>query len=358
MEITTEAVARVDKSDMLGTIYAFPGQVERALRATQVPSFNYQGQFDKVLLTGLGGSAIGADYLTHWAATESRFPLVVNRDYQIPKWVDARTLVVTISMSGGTEETLAAFGEARARGAKIVAVSTGGKMKEFCQKTNTPFIEVEGGMQPRAAVGRMLVADALALEAAGVLQTRAALEKAVTTLKAMQQEYDPKGPANRNPAKQLALQLGDTIPVVYASGHLVPVARRFANQLNENSKILAFWGAMPEMNHNELVGWSGDAQPNRFTAVLLRSDLEHPGNAKRFEYTANLMREWGANVVEIKARGTTVAEQLLTTTYHADLVSGYLAVLRGQDPTPVQPISGLKEALGKLGIVEKAERSL
>ena len=162
----------------------------------------------------------------------------------------------------------------------------------------------------------------------------------------------PDVPASKNEAKRTALALQDTVPGVYAAGLLAPAARRFANQLNENSKVVAFWGVMPEMNHNELVGWAGDDALDRFTAVFLRHADEHPQAKARYEFTGKLVQERGGRLLQMEAKGATVAEKLLTSSMVGDAVSVYLAALRKVDPTPVKVITDLKAKVGETGFAK------
>jgi glucose/mannose-6-phosphate isomerase len=162
-------------------------------------------------------------------------------------------------------------------------------------------------------------------------------------------EIAPDVRAAKNEAKRIALALQDSVAAAYASGALAPAARRFANQLNENSKVLSWWGVMPEMNHNELVGWDGDEDLDRFTAVFLRHAGEHEQAKKRYEFTGRLIQERGGRLVQIDSRGDTLPERLLTSSLAGDAVSVYLAAIRGVDPTPVDVIMNLKSRVGETG---------
>ncbi len=358
-DVEEALVKEVDTSNMLDTVLGSAKQMRDILADParfKVPD-SHRGAAN-VLITGLGGSAIGGDYLAHWAERNARVPVVVNRTYDIPKWVGPDTLVITSSYSGNTEETLAAFGAAHAAKARILAISTGGKIEQFATKTGSPFIRLPGGYQPRAALPTGFTTTALALEACGVLDARSALESAAGELEKLAPELALDKSPPRNVAKQLAVALRDTTPVIYAADHLVPSARRFANQLNENSKVLAFWGVMPEMNHNELVGWDGESDLSRFTAVFLRHEGERDQIRKRYEYTAKTIMAHGGQVVQIDAQGKGIPSELLTTTLIGDVTSVLLAALRKIDPTPVTPISGLKDAVGKLGLATSVESTL
>ena len=230
------------------------------------------------------------------------------------------------------------------------AMSTGARLEELAKKYGAPFAKVPTtGVMPRAALASAFPTGALLLESFGLLEAEAGLKKCVGTLRDAVVEIAPDIPAAKNEAKRTALALQDTVAGIYAAGLLSPAARRFANQLNENAKILSFWGVMPEMNHNELVGWAGDEDLDRFTAVFLRHDGEHPQARARFEFTGRLVQERGGRLVQIDSRGETVPEKLLTSSLAGDAVSVYLAALRGVDPTPVDVIGELKRKMGETG---------
>lgn len=349
LDIAEEKVRAIDPEDMLGKVRSYPDMVEAALRATlavdplpRAPS--------RVLVVGMGGSAITGDYLQSWLDAEGKVPVVVSRHYELPRWVDQDTLVVAFSYSGNTEETLAAFAEAKKAGAMLAAMSTGNRIEQLARDYRAPFARVQDGLQPRAALPASFTTAALLFEKLGVLPgAEAKLKQTARTLREAVVDIAPDVPASKNEAKRTALALQDTVAGVYAAGILTPTARRFANQLNENSKVVAWWGVMPEMNHNELVGWAGDDDLDRFTAVFLRYADEHPQARARYDFTARLIQQRGGRVVQHEARGETPPEKLLTASLLGDAVSVYLAALRGVDPTPVKVISELKAKVGETG---------
>jgi glucose/mannose-6-phosphate isomerase len=349
LDIPEEALRAVDPDDMMGHVLAYAEQLQGALdeppRAEPLPRAPA-----RVLVVGMGGSAISGDYLAAWLDAEGKVPLLVSRAYELPSWVDRETLVVGYSYSGTTEETLASFAEAKKRGAMLAAVSTGARLEELARGFHAPFARIGGArMMPRAALPRAFATGALLLEELGVMRARAPLERAVRTLREHALDLGPGVAADKNDAKRVALALQESVSTTYAAGILAPAARRFANQLNENAKVLAFWGAMPEMNHNELVGWSGEDDLDRFTAVLLRHAGEHAQARARFDFTASLVQRRGGNVIQLDARGETVPERLLTVSQRGDAISVYLAALRKVDPTPVSVIGELKAKVGESG---------
>lgn len=353
LDIPEEKLRGVDPEDMLGKVRAYPEMLEGALRDAATMDVSIPRQPARMLLVGMGGSAISGDYLSTWLDFEGKIPLAVSRHYELPNWVDRDTLVVAFSYSGNTEETLAAFSQAHKKGAMLAAVATGNKLEEMAKRYQAPFARLQSGLQPRAALPRSFGTAALLLDRLGLLSTEKALQKTVRTLREAVIDIAPEIPASKNEAKRTALAIQDTVAGVYAAGQLAPAARRFANQLNENSKVLAFWGVMPEMNHNELVGWAGDDDMDRFTAVFLRYADEHEQAKKRYDFTGRIIQERGGRVVQVESRGDTIPERLLTSSLAGDAVSVYLAALRGIDPTPVKVITDLKNRVGESGFASK-----
>lgn len=339
LDIPEEAVKAVDPAGMLGHVQRYPEMVEDALKHR--PSVSaLPRRPTRVLVVGMGGSAISGDYLAAWLDAEGEVPVLVSRNYELPHWVDRDTLVLAFSYSGTTEETLASFAQAKQKGAMLAAMSTGARLEEMAKRYDAPFARIPAtGLQPRAALPSSFATSALLLEGLGLVKAEAPLRRAVATLKETSMEE----------AKRAALALEGTVAGTYAAGLLAPAARRFANQLNENAKVLAWWGVMPEMNHNELVGWAGDDDLGRFTAVFLRHADEHPQARARYDFTARLIQERGGAVLQMEAKGDTLAEKLLTSSMLGDAASVYLAALRKVDPTPVKVIGDLKAKVGETG---------
>jgi glucose/mannose-6-phosphate isomerase len=350
LDISEESVRAIDPEDMLGRVRAYPEQLQGAIEAEQDEYAALPRTPSRILVVGMGGSAISGDYLAAWADAEGVIPILVSRAYELPRWVDRETLVLGFSYSGNTEETLAAFAQAKKKGAMLAAMSTGHRLEELAASYQAPFARVHAtGMQPRAALPAAFGTGAMMLDRLGLLKAEAALKRTVATLREAVVDVAPDVPSAKNEAKRTALALQDTVPTAYATGLLSPAARRFANQLNENAKVLAFHGVMPEMNHNELVGWAGDEDLDRFTAVFLRYADEHPQAKARFDFTGRLIQQRGGRVVQIDSRGESVPEKLLTSSLMGDAVSVYLAALRQVDPTPVSVITELKAKVGETG---------
>ena len=349
-DITEEKLRAVDREDMMGRVRSYPDMLESAIgNAPDVKALDRMPS--RVLVVGMGGSAISGDYLATWLDAQGRVPLLVSRHYELPEWVDKDTLVLGFSYSGRTEETLAAFAAARRKGAMLGAMSTGARIEELAKGYGAPFARVQGGLQPRAALPAAFGTAAMFLDRLGLLKAEADLRKTVRTMRDLVAEVEPKVPADKNEAKRLAAHSHERVAAVYAAGLLTPAARRLANQFNENSKVVSFWGVMPEMNHNELVGWAGDDRLERFTTVFLRYADEHAQAKARYDFTGRIIQDRGGRVVEVHARGSTIPERLLSVSLVGDAASVYLAALRGVDPTPVRVITELKDKVGETGFV-------
>jgi glucose/mannose-6-phosphate isomerase len=263
--------------------------------------------------------------------------------YDIPAWIGEETLVLCSSYSGSTEETLATYDAAGAAGAPRIVATTGGQLAERAREDGVPVVPLPGGFQPRAAVGYSLVT---ALEAAALCgaapSVREEVEAAAALAAELAQEWGPDGDEDGE-AKRLARALHGTIPVITGAGLTASVAYRWKCQINENAEIPAFASKLPEHDHNEVVGWSGAER--RLGAVFLEDPKGDERAARRIEVTAELAAEGAAVVERVVARGDTRLERLVSLVLLGDLVSLYLAVLRGVDPVNVRAIDTLKERL-------------
>lgn len=297
-----------------------------------------------LVICGMGGSAIGGDLLADYVAPTCPIPIVVVRGYEVPGFVGPRSLVIAASYSGNTEETLAAVAQAQRAGATVFAITSGGQLARSVRDVCV----VPGGLAPRHALGYLLFPALAALgrwELTG--PSAREVEEAAGVLEEATAEWGPEVPAIRNPAKRLAEALAGLVPAVYAaSPGLRGVARRWKCQFNENSKTLATWDAFPELNHNETVGWGAPAAlASHFAAVLLADGTEPPQLARRLRLTADLALGPAAGIHEVSARGRGRLARLLSLVFMGDLVSIYLAYLRGVDPMPIEIIDAIKEGL-------------
>ena len=271
--------------------------------------------------------------------------MLASRQYGLPAWTTPDTTILCASYSGDTEETLACYEAAGALGAPRVVVTSGGRLAELAREDGVPVIPVAGGFQPRAAVAYMTVA---ALEVAWLCgagpRMGAEIDVAADHLEQLVVEWGAEG-AEDCEAKALARALHDSVPVIGGSGLTTPIAYRWKTQFNENAKIPAFTHELPELDHNELVGWRDASALGRFAAIFLDDSDTHPRVKERIALTRELIGDSATGTHVVDSRGRTAVERVLSLVLLGDLVSLYVAVLRGTDPTPVDAIESLKQRL-------------
>lgn len=338
----------VDPDGMGARVSELPSQCREARALVEAHSLPMEYRLvDEVVILGLGGSAIGGDLVRTLVQDQCSVPVFVNRDYDLPAFVDDRTLVIASSYSGETEETLAAFGEALERGAWPLAVTTGGRLAEICAKQALPLITFDYKSQPRAALGFSFVLIFGILRELDLIPDMVdQLEQAIALMESLQSEIGVQVPEEENAAKQLARRLEGCLPVVYGAGHLSEVARRWKCQFNENSKGWAFWEVLPELNHNAVVGYEFPTTMSEVARVLmLSSNLYHPRHQMRLQVTGEILSDKGIAHELIEVEGESRLSQALWAIHLGDYVSYYLAALRRVDPTPVRTIAYLKERL-------------
>jgi glucose/mannose-6-phosphate isomerase len=310
---------------------------------------------ENIVVCGMGGSAIGGDLLKDWAKNKLSVPIEVNREYHLPAYVGKKTLVLITSYSGDTEESLSAFLDALKRKCMIYCISSGGALLKYAEKHKVPYLQVPGGMPPRAALPYMLVPLLVCMEKAGLVSgVSQELNEALTLLEKISKDNSPEKPAKENFTKTLALNIGETVPVVYGFGVYRSVAQRFKQQFNENSKSPAKWEFFPELNHNEIVGWENSGYVGKCFSVIFLRDSDEPVEIKsRIETTKQIMNKASLKMLDIQTQGKSALAKMLSTIVVGDFISVYLAVLHGVDPTPVKTINRLKDTLKENGVKEK-----
>jgi len=348
---TENIVKKLDPDGMLQSINDLPDQIESAwseLKKFIVPT--HYLKCTKILVLGMGGSAIGGDLISSLALNYSKVPIFVQRDYGLPNFVDSGTLVIGISYSGGTEETLDAFSKAAEQNAKLLAISTGGEIESICRKYNAPMFKISYGAQPRAALGYLFTAVLAVLGKLDFVNLgKNEVSEAVTILKEYQKEIRFESPTSHNPAKQLAEKLQNRIPVIMGAGTMSTVARRWKTQVNENSKQAAFFEVFPELCHNMIVGLDYPKKLGEKIFILsLESEFDHSRNKLRQSVLYQIFRKKGIKfeVISIKKAISPLIE-MLETILLGDYVSYYLGLLNNVDPTPVEMIKFLKDKLAK-----------
>jgi glucose/mannose-6-phosphate isomerase len=340
------ALRAADPSGMLDALIAFPddcaGSYDRGRRTGGLPQPDH---VRSLTLCGMGGSAVAGDIVRALFSGRLGVPIDIVRSPSLPEHCETQSVVVVASYSGNTAETLGCLEEAVARGCRVVAVTSGGRLAERCADERLPVVRVPGGMQPRAALGHLAFGTLGALEAAGLVPSvEADVEETVSIVRKIVAALGPEAP--RNLAKEIAYRIGDRVPVIWgAEGIGAVAAMRWKTQINENAKWPAFWSAMPELDHNEIVGWSEGAGAG-FFLVMLRHDGEDPGVAPRFPLSLEAIRGAGLGHEEVRAAGESPLARLISLVVVGDFTSVYLALRRGVDPTPVEAIDRLKRALG------------
>lgn len=341
---------RLDTSGMLNHLHEFPEQCQRAWE--KVLSFELPREYtriDKVIILGVGGSAIGGEIVRGLALAESKVPIWVHRDYNLPLLVDEDTLVIASSYSGNTEEPLSAFTESLKTPAKKLVLTTGGRLGELAEKEGIPVFIIDYQASPRAAFPYSFVPLLGIFQKIGLLGDKSAnLQEALQILNKLSRNFVETTPLTSNPVKQLATKLWGCITVIYGAGMLSPVAQRWKTQFNENSKIWAFFEFFPELNHNAVVGYEFSSPvKKRMFVVLLHSASLHPRIRLRYEATAKLLAKSGISHEFVEAVGGTPLAQVMSLVLFGDYLSFYLAMLNRIDPTPVDSIDFVKRYLAQ-----------
>lgn len=313
------------------------------LRHTFEPEIDFEGEIKKIVVAGMGGSALAADFVNVWPTLE--IPFAVVRDYHLPNWVDENTLVIASSYSGNTEETLSSLAEAEAKSAQIAVICAGGRLKDIAEENNYPLCQLPSGLQPRMAPFYNFKALITLLDSFGiVIGATSQLEQLAEGMKDTINSWKPSVQTEQNLAKQLAEKLAGKTPIIYGA-KLYPAAYKWKINFNENAKNTAWCNAYPEFNHNEFLGWSSHPIEKPFAVIDLVSSFDHPQIKKRFEISDRLLSGKRPKAIQIHAEGETPLEQLLWVVALGDMTSIYLAILNGLNPTPVELIEKLKKEL-------------
>ncbi len=349
----SKTIEKLDKHNMLTFLKEFPLQCTQAVEIGRLCCSHIIADLARVKnisMIGMGGSGISGEIARIVFEPHLKIPITINKGYDLPAFVNENSLVLAISYSGETEETLASAEIALERGAQLVAITSGGPLLDLAEKEGLPLIRIPGGLQPRLAVGYLSIPVLIYLSSLGfVYSIEDDIEELIDLLTARSKEYCCDVPSQKNQAKQLAEQLYGKIPIIYGdSGISGLAALRWKCQFNENSKVPAFYNLLPEMNHNEIVGWEEMVNASReFFLLTLRDSGENPQLAKRFTATKELIADRFAGSAELKSAGRSRLTRLFSLIYLGDFVSAYLALMNGIDPTPVERIQLLKSRIAK-----------
>jgi glucose/mannose-6-phosphate isomerase len=318
----------------------FPQQLSEALKIGQSYTFQTpKKEFNNILLTGLGGSGIGGTVVQNFVSEKMSVPFIVNKDYFLPGFVNEKTLVIVSSYSGNTEETISAMQQAMKAKATVVCISSGGKIGDIAKKNNFDCIPLPGGMPPRSCLGYSMVQVLYVLHHFGYIKNdfEKSINAAIKTMIA-----DEKN--TQKEAKAIAKKLVGKTPIIYAASDFESVAVRFRQQINENSKMLAWHHVVPEMNHNEIVGWR-DKDKSR-VAIFIRNESDYKRTQLRMDINQTVIKKYSSSL-EIWSKGKTFFEKVFSVVHLTDWVTVFLADLHGVDVTEVNVIDMLKGELAK-----------
>lgn len=338
----------ISQRDPHGGLAAAANEWQQARYPAQILEGGHDGRpLTKVVVAGMGGSALAAGLVKVWLDSQLNVPFEIVRDYTLPNYVDNQTLVILMSYSGNTEETLSSLEQARAKFAQVAVVASGGKLTDIAKEQSIAHVVLPGGIQPRMAVFYMLRALVALMAHFGSVPSSASDEIAAAAewLEHETKQWLPDVTTAKNEAKQLALLAVGKTPVFYGGPLTAPLAYKWKISWNENAKNVAFWNQYSEFNHNEFLGWASHPVEKPFAVFDLISNHEHPQILKRFELSDRLLSGLRPKAHTVKLQGDTLLQQLLWGCILADFTSIYVAILNGVDPVPVELIEKLKKEL-------------
>ena len=341
----------IDKDNMFKSIWNFPENIVDAQKLSeQIKIKNDYSNVNKIIVAGMGGSAIGGDVVNSLIKDDIKIPFMVNRGYNIPSWVDSSTLIICSSYSGNTEETLSVLEKAKSLNANIIGITTGGTLGDLCDQYDYDKINIPPGLQPRAALAFSFIPLLYVMQKVGVIDIdiKPWLESAAKLIKLKRIDYSES--VDKNIVWTLATKIYDKLPIIYAdSDGLDTVAVRLKGQICENSKILAYHNIYPEMNHNEIVGWHNNAEyfSNYFVLWLMDKDMNER-NKSRQAIIASLLSELKVKQEKIEVDGGNFKERFLLLIHYGDWLSYWCAIMHNTDPSPVKNIQVLKDKLSKI----------
>jgi glucose/mannose-6-phosphate isomerase len=345
-----ETIHKLDPSGMREHIRTFYEQVEEAVAiGRKFQPKTGAKNISRIVLAGMGGSAIGGDLLRTYLGPQVRVPLIVNRHYTLPAFVDRETLVIISSYSGNTEETLSAYGQAVAQKASVLCITSGGAVAERAKELKHPTIIIPGGMQPRAALGYSFFPLLYALGSMGYFElNQHEVDETITVLKTLSGESIDM--TDRNRPFSIAKRLHGKPVIVWSSSDLLEaVGVRWRGQINENAKHGAYSALFPELNHNEIVGWEHPAELLRqFVIVLLKDRDDHTRVMQRMAITREVIGTTADAIIDVTPSGEGRLARMFSMIHTGDWVSFYLAMLNEADPTPVERIQYLKRELDRV----------
>jgi glucose/mannose-6-phosphate isomerase len=326
---------------MKNLIASINSQITEAIEIGKTAGFKPTSKsINKILLCGLGGSGIGGAIISQLLKQELKVPFVCVNDYNVPAFVDNQTLLIASSYSGNTEETIAAVKEGMSKGAEICVITSGGKILEMAKENGWNHAIVPGGEQPRAMLAYSLVQQIYILQKYGLTSNQYVQDLDSVTALIEENKDDMQAEA-----KTLAEKLHGSLPVIYADSSFGGVATRVKQQINENAKELCWTHVLPEMTHNELVGWAGGK--SNIAPVYLSTDYDHERTTYRWNISKEVISKHTSNINEIKAKGNSQVAQIFYLIHITDWLSWFMSDLKKVDATEVDVIIHLKTEMGK-----------
>ncbi len=329
-----------DADDALGIA---ANQWQQLKSEYNLSDLNYD--IENVVFAGMGGSALAALLSTTWPGC--KLPFQIWRKYELPAYVNEKTLLIISSYSGNTEETISALDAGAKAGAQIVVVAGGGKLIEIAKDKNYPYALLPKASQPRFGALNGLKALVTIFERAGIIES-GSIDKLASSAEFLKNEiatWLPDVVESKNPAKQLALNVAGSSPVIYGGPLTFPAAYKWKISFNENAKNVAWCNEIPEFSHNEFLGWTSHPVDKPYSVIDLRSSLEHERVQKRFTVTEKLLSGKRPHPYVVEAKGSDELEQMLYLVVFGDFVSLYVALINGLNPTPVDLIEKMKNSL-------------
>jgi glucose/mannose-6-phosphate isomerase len=347
-----QKISGIDTDDMLGMVFTWPNLIEKIMTSSlNIPDeivvgnhhISYKTKISKILICGMGGSAVCGDYISTYYANSINQPIIVIKNYSLPKFISRDTLVIAISYSGNTEETLSGLRDAILNKCPIVCIGSGGKIEDFCITHKIPFFNIPPGYQPRASFPLLLFPIIKIFNAMNISKLEESIiQEVVQNLKVMRELIRPQTLTHENQAKLIAKQLFRKVPIIWSPYYCV--ANRLKCQINENSKQLAIAEELPEFNHNHIVGFQGLTKENPYLVIIFRFPSEHVNVSLRFEISKEIIKP-KVESLEIQIQTGDLLTQLVTATYLGDYISIYLALLNNKNPNTVENITFLKEQM-------------
>ena len=345
-------IKKYDTENVFDVIKNFPSQLEKAIqigKSIVIKNID-KSKIQNIVISGLGGSAIGGDLIKLYTKDALSIPVIVNRDYFLPKFVNENTLVIISSYSGNTEETNSVHEYAIKKRAQVICISTGGKVKEVADKNNQTAVIIPTGYQPRFALGLMFFAQLYVLIKLGLLpELPNDIDETINLIKSRSKEYSDY--STKNSSIQLAENIKGKFVFIYTTPNTETVGVRWRGQLNENSKALASMHTFPELNHNEIVGWSKEAGLSDMLSsslvIFLKDKNDFDRVIYRMKVTKEIFNDVNKNIIEFEGTGSTYLARMFDLMYLIDWASFYLAMLNGSDPSEIKSIAYLKEKLSQ-----------